>query len=373
MQTMILLNDFQRQWDALREPVLSAVERVGCSGWLVLGTEVGNFESALAPWFGKAEAVGMGNCLDATEHALRSLDLRPGAKVLTTPLSAFATTLAVVRAGCVPVFLDTDASGQLDLDLVSDWLEHGGQRIDALLTVHLFGHPLDLVRLEKIQARFGIPVIEDCAQAIGASWNSAPVGSVGRISVTSFYPTKNLGAMGDGGAAMTDDPRLAAALRSLRDYGQSEKYRHDMLGSNSRLDELQAAILNDAFLPALTRCTERRREIAKAYREGIANPKIRLIHASEESASADHLFPIFVEAGKRAQFREYLLRADIQTAIHYPSLIPDQDALKLCPHEVPGSLANARTLSETEVSLPIHPYLEEEEVSRVIDACNGWH
>ncbi|MCB1064614.1 MAG: DegT/DnrJ/EryC1/StrS family aminotransferase [Verrucomicrobiae bacterium] len=373
MGTMILLNDFKRQWETVQEPVFQAVRRVGESGWLILGTEVSVFEEALAPWFGKQEAVGMGNCMDATEHALRALGILPGDHVLTTPFSAFATTLAIVRAGGVPVFVDTDDSGQIDLDSVENCLERCYHKIRAVLPVHLYGHPLNLDRLRKIQEHYSIPVIEDCAQAIGAKWMDESVGSCGRISVTSFYPTKNLGAMGDGGAAMTDEPDLAIALRSLRDYGQAAKYSHELLGSNSRLDELQAAILNDAILPRLAEMTARRYEIASAYRHAIQNSEIRVLRPEPDATPVDHLFPVFVPSARRDEFRQYLQSEGIQSAIHYPGLIPDQPAMRACPFVISEDPRRARELAATEVSLPLHPYLRDDEVARVIDFCNAWH
>ena len=184
------------------------------------------------------------------ELALRVLGLQPGDKVLTTPLSAFATTLAIVRAGGHPVFVDTDEQGLLDLDLADDALQQDAE-IRFMVPVHLYGRCLDMGHLMDIQSRHGIPVIEDCAQALGAAHDGRPAGSVGRVATLSFYPTKNLGALGDGGALVTDDPEVAELAGRLRDYGQSAKFEHVHMGMNSRLDELHAAVLEDVFLPRL--------------------------------------------------------------------------------------------------------------------------
>ncbi len=363
-------NDFRAQWAEVRADVHAAVERVGASGWLILGEEVAAFEAALAERFGLAHAVGCASGLDALEIALRCAGLAPGDAVLTTPLSAFATTLAVVRAGGVPVFCDVDASGQLDLALAAELLAaEPGLRF--LLPVHLYGHALDLDALLGLRERTGVTVVEDCAQAVGARSRGRGVGSVGAFAATSFYPTKNLGALGDGGALLTDDEAGAARARSLRDYGQSAKYEHAHLGLNSRLDELQAAILRDAFLPRLARFTRRRAEVATRYRAELANPALVVPPAPEGSESVWHLFPVLVE-GDRKGLMEHLRAAGVGAAVHYPVLIPDQPALRDVPARVAGGLERARAFAEREVSLPIHPLLDDAAVDAVVAACNAW-
>jgi dTDP-3-amino-3,4,6-trideoxy-alpha-D-glucose transaminase len=366
----IPLNDFVAQWREIRADATAAVERVGESGWLVLGREVSAFEAELASHAGLSHAVGCANGLDALEISLRALGIAPGDRVLTTPLSAFATTLAVVRAGGVPVFVDVDASGLLDLDACARLLDTR-RDVRFLLPVHLYGHALDLARLAALRRIHDLRVVEDCAQAIGARSRGAPVGSVGSAAGTSFYPTKNLGCMGDGGAVLTNDRALADAARCLRDYGQSAKYVHSALGLNSRLDELQAAILRSALLPRLDRFTARRRDVAAAYREGLRNPALVVPPAPAGSESVWHLFPVLVE-GERARFKAHLDAAGVGSGLHYPTLIPDQEALAGVPAEVVGALPNARRFAEREISLPIHPYLEDRDVARVVDACNGW-
>jgi dTDP-4-amino-4,6-dideoxygalactose transaminase len=198
------------------------------------------------------------------------------------------------------------------------------------------------------------------------------VGSVGRAAATSFYPTKNLGAMGDGGAILTSDPDIASLARSLRDYGQSEKYRHSFMGLNSRLDEVHAAILRDALLPLLERFTQRRRQIAEDYMEGIRNPYITIPPEPEHSESVWHLFPVIVK-GSRGDFQSHLNEAGLASGIHYPVLIPDQDAMRGFDRSlVKKELSNAKRFAEQEVSLPIHPYLNDQDIERVLAACNSW-
>lgn len=369
-QSPILLNEFRRQWSETGAQVLDAVREVGESGWYVLGKRVDAFERSLAAWSGRRNVIGCANGLDAIEIALRALGMAAGDKVLTTPLSAFATTLAIVRAGGVPVFVDVDASGCIDLDLVERELR-ADPGIRFFVPVHLYGQAVDLDRLAAI-AGSGVRIVEDMAQAIGASSRGRPVGSVGHVSATSFYPTKNLGALGDGGAMLTDDPELAASCRALRDYGQTGKYVHDRLGSNSRLDEMHAAILDHAFLPRLGGWTERRRAIAQRYLEGITNPAVRPLPAPAGSDSVWHLFPVMVDARHRAGFAAHLEQAGVRSGVHYPRIIPDQRALESVPFEVRSGLDRARAIADGELSLPIHPYLTDDEIRRVVDAVDGW-
>jgi dTDP-3-amino-3,4,6-trideoxy-alpha-D-glucose transaminase len=367
----ILLNDFRAQWPNVREAVLGAVERVGESGWFVLGAEVASFEKELARVWGLPFCVGCASGLDAIEIALRCAGLAPGDVVLTTPLSAFATTLAVLRAGGVPWFVDVDATGQLDLELAERALA-AHPEIRFLLPVHLYGHALDLERLERLRGRSELRVVEDCAQAVGATNRDLPVGSVGEIAATSFYPTKNLGCLGDGGALLTRDPALAERARCLRDYGQTGKYEHERLGLNSRLDEIQAAILRDALLPQLEVGTRRRREIAERYVASIRSPGLELPPVPEGSRSVWHLFPVLV-SGDRAAFQEHLRRDGIASGVHYPKLIPEQTAFREAGvGRVLGGLPRAEAFARREVSLPIHPLLSERDVERVVASCNAW-
>lgn len=367
----VQLNDFKRLWADAGDAVVAATQAVGASGWYVLGKEVAAFEQELAAFAHSPFAVGCASGLDAIEIALRAQGIAPGDRVLTTPLSAFATTLAIIRAGAVPVFCDTDESGLLDLEAADAALrEVAGIRY--IVPVHLFGHALDLERLWRLSDVHDVQIVEDSAQAIGAAWRDKPVGSVSGVSATSFYPTKNLGALGDGGAVFCATEELAQTCRSLRDYGQTAKYEHTLLGLNSRLDELQAAILRQAMLPRLPNWLQRRAEVAERYRRGIANPGVAIASVPEGSQSSWHLFPVRVAADQRTGFMEHLKRHGIGCGIHYPILIPDQPALKGRSFERWGELSRARLLSQEGVSLPIHPYLHEEEVERVVSTVNSW-
>lgn len=367
----ILLNDFRRQWVDTAEDVLTATRRTGESGWYILGQEVDGFEHDLAAYVNRRHVIGCANGLDAIEIGLRAMGIRPGDKVLTTALSAFATTLAIIRAGGTPVFIDVDEYGLLDLELARQAL-NADRTIRYFVPVHLFGHALDLERLARIKQDFDVRILEDCCQAIGAAWGDLPVGSVGEVSALSFYPTKNLGALGDGGAVLTDDSNHNTVCRSLRDYGQVSRYRHDELGLNSRLDEMHAAILKTAFLPRLGKWTQRRRYIAQSYLANIQNANVNVPGAPTGSTSVWHLFPVLVAPAHREHFRAHLNEAGVYSAIHYPELISRQQALSGCTFEVFRMLTTTERYCGSEVSLPIHPYMSDSEIERVVSAVNTW-
>jgi dTDP-4-amino-4,6-dideoxygalactose transaminase len=350
---LIRANDFRRQWEDLRADAMAAFEKVGAGGWYVLGEEVRSFESELASYWGFRHAAGVASGLDAIEISLRALGCGPGDRVLTTPISAFATTLAIVKIGAVPVFVDTDDTGLIDLERCEQVPE-----IRFFVPVHLYGFALDSDALRRLRDRHGWRMVEDCAQSLTAA---------GDLAATSFYPTKNLGAMGDGGAILCRDEALDARVRALRDYGQTSKYRHDFIGSNSRLDELQAAYLRRACLPRLERWTARRREIAGEYLEGIRNPAVRLPMPPKGSDPSWHLFPVWIDPQRRDSF----LR-QVPAGIHYPVAIPDQKAMSDVPFEIPDGCENARRLCASEASLPIHPYLHDAEVAEIIAAVNSF-
>jgi len=365
------MNDFQRLWQDTRADAVRAFERVGASGWYITGKELEGFERALAELWNLPHCCGVASGLDAIEIGLKALGCGPGDCVLTTPLSAFATTLAIAKLDAIPVFVDTDEFGLLDLDRCAELL---GRRPDIrfLVPVHLYGNSLDLAKLALLKKRFGLTIVEDCAQSILAGHQGTLTGTVGQCAATSFYPTKNLGALGDGGAILTGDAAIATRVRALRDYGQSAKYRHDCVGYNSRLDELQAALLHHAFLGRLTAWTARRRRIAAQYLEGIANPRVRPIGAPPGSQSCFHLFPVMVPPERRQPFLDHLRRQGIGSGEHYPLAIPDQQAMAQIPHEMAADCVQARAIAAGEVSLPIHPYLRDDQAARVIAACNEW-
>jgi dTDP-4-amino-4,6-dideoxygalactose transaminase len=364
--TRVIANDFARQWQDIGSDALEAVDRVGRSGWLVLGEEVHAFELELAAWWGVPHAIGVASGLDALEIALRCADLPQGSRVLTTPLTALATTLAIVRAGAQPVWCDVDESGGLDLDQVDATLR-ADRSIRAVMPVHLYGHPLDPDVLKRLAAEHDVIVIEDCAQSAGAERDGKPTGLAGIAAGTSLYPTKNLGAMGDGGVLLTSDEAIAEQARRLRNYGQAAQYEHTELGLNSRLDELHAAILRSALLPRVDEWLARRGEIASRYTEALRESSLRPVVAAG-GRSAHHLFPIQVLDHDPKAIREQIVQRGVAVGRHYPRVCPDQPAVRGVGTIV-GDLAIARQLAERELSLPIHPYMEDQEVEVVIEAC----
>lgn len=367
---MILMNDFRRQWDETASDFHRALDRAGASGWYILGREVEAFERRLAALWGLAEAVGVASGLDALEIGLRAAGCRPGERVLVAPVSAFATALAVLRAGAVPVFSPCAPNGLADLDACEELLERDPS-LRFFVPVHLYGHCLEMDKLERI-ARRGVRIVEDCAQSVLARSRGRSCGTAGAAAATSFYPTKHLGAMGDGGALLTNDADIAAAARCLRDYGQQGKYRHVAIGLNSRLDEIQAAFLLEAGLPRLKRWTARRREIARAYIEGIRHPQIEIPAPPPGSESVWHLFPVLVPEGAKEAFRGHMAACGVQTAEHYPLPLFDQEAMREAPHELAADPEPARRFCRRQASLPIHPYLNDGEAQAVIEACNRW-
>jgi dTDP-4-amino-4,6-dideoxygalactose transaminase len=368
---MIPLNDFKRQWEDTRETAMAVFADIGSSGWYILGREVSAFEAALANFWGITEAVGVASGLDAIELSLNALGCGTGDKVLTTPISAFATTLAIVKRGAVPVFADTDDFGLIDLDLCRQVLA-ARRDIRFFIPVHLYGHPLDMLKLAALGEEFGCQCVEDCAHSIGASHAGRPTGTAGRMAATSLYPTKNLGALGDGGAVLTADRELAERLRMLRNYGQISKDVHTRVGYNSRLDELHAAFLRRVGLEWLPRWTTARCRNASAYVAGISNPAITVRSAPPGARSSWHLFPVWVEPERKADFMRWLNGNGIGCAEHYPIPIPEQPVMAGVPFEMATEIPNARALCRSEVTLPVHPYLAEAEVSQVIEACNAW-
>lgn len=368
---MLPFFDARKQWAEIGPDALKAADRVGRAGQWVLGQEVERFEAALSEITSLPHVVACASGLDALEMALRCAGLSSGDRVLTTPLSAFATTLAIVKAGGVPVFIDVDSCGLLDLDLAREILK-SDPGIRYLLPVHLYGFPLDASKLRRLASDFGVTIVEDCAQALGAAFQSTPAGSSGKAMALSFYPTKNLGALGDGGALATSDATLAAQARRMRDYGQSAKYVHAAFGMNSRFDELQAGIMNGATLPRLDAWVKRRLAVDASYRSRIKNSAVKPLTGPDPVGSSRHIFPVLVKGG-RDLFRRHLERAGVQTAEHYPRVIPQQPyLLEKGGFEAKTSLRYAEQISAAEVSLPLHPWLGDEDVTRVIDAVNSW-
>ena len=346
-----------------RHEILAAAARVFESGSYILGAEVKAFEQEFARKFGFSDAVGVGNGTDAVALALRAVGIGRGHRVLTVSHTAVATVAAIEMIGAVPVFADiTSATYTLDPASLLRTLETV-EDIEALLVVHLYGHPADMPAIIQIANRFGIPVIEDCAQAHGAALNGSFVGSMGEAAAFSFYPTKNLGAFGDGGMVASNRPECARKVRVLREYGWERRYISDVPGVNSRLDELQAALLR-VRLPYLDAGNRRRAEIAAAYNGGLAGSSLIL---PKTLLGATHVYHQYVV--RHAHRDELKLRLEAKrtgSTIHYPVPVHRQPAYEgrfaMDPEGLPITEAVARSV----LSLPMYPELGDDEVKRVL-------
>jgi dTDP-3-amino-3,4,6-trideoxy-alpha-D-glucose transaminase len=350
-----------------RRAVDLAIARVVDSGWFILGPEVEAFEREFAAAAGAAHAVGVGTGTDAIALTLRALDIGPGDEVITSPVSAAYSALAVMMTGATPVFADVDA-GRLTIDPDAA-AAAVTSRTRAILPVHLYGQPADMPALARVAARHNLAIVEDACQAHLATCAGRPVGSFGVAAAFSFYPTKNLGALGDGGAVTTSDGQLAARLKRLRNGGQTSRYHHQEVGVNSRLDELQAAILR-ARLPWLAHWTERRRALAAIYRRELAGTSV-LVPPLADAGHVFHLFPVL--STRRQELQRHLSREGVETLIHYPVPIPRQPAFAKATAgaplaEAPASCPVADRVCGEVLSLPLYPSLPAHEASYVASA-----
>lgn len=340
--------------------VKDAIDRVIASGWFVLGPEVEAFETEFAAASRVAHAVGVGTGTDAITLILRALDIGPGDEVITPPLSAAYSALAVMMAGARPVFADIDPERlTLDPDATAAAIT---SRTRAILPVHLYGQAAEMRPLEALAARHNLALVEDAAQAQLATSDGRPIGSIGIAAATSFYPTKNLGALGDGGAVLTGDAQLAARVKRLRNGGQTSRYQHLEAGANSRLDELQAAILR-ARLAYLPQWTAKRRAIAARYRSALTESALH-VPREFDPGHVYHLFPVL--AGQREAFQAHMSGRGVETLIHYPVPIPRQPALASTS---PAMCPIADRVCAQVVSLPMYPGLSDAAIETVSDAA----
>ena len=362
----IKFGDLGREYRELRTEIDASVRRVLERGWFVLGPEVEAFEREFAAWLGVDDAVSCASGTEALALALMAAGVGPGDAVLTVAHTAVPTISAISMVGAVPQFVECRADTCLmDVERVESQLT-GKTR--AIIPVHLYGQCVEMAPLLDVATRRGIPVIEDCAQAHGALYKGRPAGTMGAFGCFSFYPSKNLGCYGDGGAVVARGAGGGAQLRMLRNYGQSQRYHHDIKGINSRLDELQAAILL-AKLPRLDRWNERRRELAARYTEGLRGLPIA---GPVESADGRHVYHLYVvQADRRPELQERLAKEGIQTLIHYPIPAHRQAAYQA---EAAGVKLPVTDLVASRVlSLPLYPQLMNEEADAVIDAIRRFY
>ena len=358
---MIPFLDLKRLNDRHCEIILAATSRVALSGWYILGQEGAAFEQAFAAYTGTRHCVGVANGLEALTLTLKAWEFPPNSEVLVASNAYIASVLAITQAGLIPVLVEPDpATYNLDPARLRAAIT---PRTKAILPVHLYGRCCDMDPINAIAEQYGLNVLEDAAQAHGAEYAGKKAGNLGHAAGFSFYPTKNLGALGDAGAITTNDDELADRLRYWRNYGSGKKYVNDLPGHNSRLDEMQAAILS-AKLAHLNADNTRRRAIARRYLNEIYHPDLIFPPADQIDLDCWHLF--VVRHPNRDKLRADLLEKGIQTDVHYPIPPHQQKAYSQFAHL---SLPIAEQLHREVLSLPLNPVLTDEEVTQIIRSC----
>jgi dTDP-4-amino-4,6-dideoxygalactose transaminase len=359
------LVDLKAQYRALQPDIDAAIARVIESGVFILGPEVSAFEMAFAAYCGAQHGVGVGSGTAALELALRGLGIGPGDEVITTALTFIATAEAISAVGATPVFADIDPrTYNLDPERVEAAVTAATR---AILPVHLYGQPAAMDALAAIARRRGLKLVEDAAQAHGAMHRGWRVGSLGDVACFSFYPGKNLGCYGDGGAVVTNDDRLAARVRRLRDHGRTGKYVHEEIGFGHRLDALQAAILS-AKLPHLDAANAARRRLAQRYQQLLAGSELILPWEPDDVRGVYHLY--VVRTPRRDQVLDSLHRQGIGAGIHYPLPLHLQPAYAGLGYR-PGSLPVTEAAAREVLSLPLYPEMTEEQQDLVVAAVGA--
>jgi dTDP-4-amino-4,6-dideoxygalactose transaminase len=356
------------QYRAHKSVIDAAITRVLDSGAYVLGSEVESFERAFAEYCGVAHAVGIGSGTDALILALRSLNIGPGDEVVTASHTALATVAAIIATGATPVLVDVDAAFYtIDPARIEEAV---GSRTKAIVAVHLYGQPADLDTIAAIAKRHRLRLIEDCAQAAGACYRNRRVGSIGDLACFSFYPTKNLGGIGDGGMVTTADAALASRIRRLHQYGWNENRETEDVGVNSRLDSLQAAILL-AKLPHLEADNARRAAIAARYCEGLSGLPLALPATGKGGTHVYHLY--VVACDERDALMEHLGRHGIGCGIHYPVPVHVQKGYAERIRIVEGGLKVTEQAARRVISIPIYPELGDAEIDSVVAAIHDFY
>ncbi|MBN1764196.1 MAG: DegT/DnrJ/EryC1/StrS family aminotransferase [Sedimentisphaerales bacterium] len=355
---------------ACKDRIDAAIARVLESGWYILGREVSSFEQEFRDYLGIGHAIGAANGTDALELALRACGVEPGDRVITVSHTAVATVAAIERAGAVPVLIDIDwQTFCLCPDVLQNILERSDRPSPkAIIPVHLYGYPADMPDILDLAVRYGLYVIEDCAQAHGAGLQGRKLGTWGDLATFSFYPTKNLGAIGDGGAVVTNKPELAEKVHLLREYGWDQQRISRIPGINSRLDEMQAAILREK-LKGLDEDNEKRRQIARLYDEGLQESGLMLPPQANDVDAVYHQYVIRTK--NRDDLKSWLRDRDILTAIHYPVPVHLYPAYQ-GRIEIAGSLRHTETVVNEILSLPMYAQLSLTEAEQVVEAINQW-
>jgi dTDP-4-amino-4,6-dideoxygalactose transaminase len=358
----IPLLDLKAQHEEIKEEINEAVQRVLNSGWFVLGKECEAFEQEFAEYNGSKHAIGVGSGTEALHLALLALNVGKGDEVITVPNTAIPTISAISLTGATPVFVDIDPeSYTMDPRNLEERIT---ARTKAIIPIHLFGQAADMDSILEIASKHHIPVIEDCAQAHGATYRGKKTGNFGVMGCFSFYPSKNLGAYGDAGLITTSDEKLKEKLLMLRNYGQKGRYIHAEKGTNSRLDEIQATILR-VKLKHLDRWNERRRELANIYTRELRN-----VVTPKEMDYANHVYHLYViRTPNRDQLMHYLKEHGVGTQIHYPIPAHMQEAYQDLEIKE-GTLPISESHSKQIVSLPLYPELKDEMVLTITKLIN---
>ena len=360
---MIQFLNLRQLNERFRPEIDEAMKRVLDSGWYLLGKELKNFEQKFAAFCGARHAVGVANGLEALTLILRAYGFGPGDEIIVPANTYIATVLAVTHNGCTPIFAEPDPTTfNIDVHRLEKLIT---SRTRAVLPVHLYGRAADIEAISAIAGKYHLKVIEDAAQAHGAAYHGKRVGNWGDAAGFSFYPGKNLGCLGDGGMVVTNDECLAAKVRALANYGSDRKYHHLYPGFNSRLDEIQAAVLS-VKLPYLDEDNEKRRSIARFYRRYITHPEIKLPAGCIADENVWHIFPILTP--RRDELHQYLADHGIGTVIHYP--VPPHKQPAYCNSWGELSLPITEKIHREELSLPIGPMLKEDEIAEIVEVIN---
>lgn len=361
----IPFNTLKPSYEKYRQEYITAATRVLDSGWYVLGRELESFEYEFSSWLGTQYCVGVNSGLDALVLAFRALGIRNGDEVIVPANTYIASVLGITENGATPIFVEPDEYYNIDPNKIEEAIT---PKTKAILVVHLYGQPCSMGPIMHIADKYGIPVVEDCAQSHAATYQGQKTGTFGKIACFSFFPTKNLGAFGDAGAIATDDMEIADNVRMYRNYGSEKKYYNKVQGVNSRLDEMQAALLR-VKLTHLEELIIEREKIATKYLHGINNPRIVLPKILAGTRPVWHLFVI--ETPDRDALKEYLSYNGVDTQIHYPIPPHLSEAYELLGF-VKGDLPITEKISRNILSIPLYNGMKNEEIYYIINAINAW-
>lgn len=363
---MVKFLDMRPMHDKIKNEIMQAIERVYDSNWYILGKEVEKFEEEFATYCGTKYCIGVGNGLEALHLILRGYGIGEGDEVIVPSNTYIATALAVSYAGATPVFVEPDnKTYNIDPTLIESAIT---DKTKAIMAVHLYGQPCDMDSINEIARKHNLKVIEDNAQSQGATYKGKKTGSLGDAAGISFYPGKNLGALGDAGAITTNDEDLANKIRTLRNYGSNKKYFNEYKGFNSRLDEMQAAVLR-VKLRYLDEWNAYRKEVASNYLNKINNKNIILPYVHKDINPVWHQF--IIRTNNREDLQKYLEEQGISTMIHYPVPIHKQEAYKEYSDMI-GRLPIAESIADEILSLPIYPEMSKFDIDKVIESINRY-